>query len=173
MTVVVFVSPVHEWYAIHWDTERWNHSTGKKFIIYLCLPCCSIRSLFGSVHEMNATANQSPAFGPSMLNLRIIPSDLNCKLYISNLQERRGSKKNNCFFYSFSTYRSIDTFDPISKIYTYLLLLNEIITWKSKRSRNRIYINFVYTNALNIQFSRLINKKRQRYIESKRWASQK
>lgn len=56
-------------------------------VLGCCLPCCSIRSLFGSVHEMNATAYQSPVFGPSMLNRLIDPSDLNCKLYISNLQK--------------------------------------------------------------------------------------
>lgn len=44
------------------------------------LPCCSIRSLFGSVHEINATAYQSPVFGPSMVNRLIDPSDLNCRL---------------------------------------------------------------------------------------------
>lgn len=62
-------------------------------LVLLSLPCCSIRSLFGSVHEMNATAYQSPVLGPSILILRIAPSDLNCKLYISNLEENMKIQK--------------------------------------------------------------------------------
>lgn len=49
------------------------------------LPCCSIRSVLGSVQFMNATANQFPGFGPDMFNVFTSPLDGNSKWYISNL----------------------------------------------------------------------------------------
>lgn len=48
-------------------------------------PCCSIRSLLGSVQLRNATANQLPICGPSTVIRCCLPSDLNCRSYILNL----------------------------------------------------------------------------------------
>lgn len=41
-------------------------------------PCCSMRSLLGSVQLMKATPNQFPGAGPSICIRWIAPSDLNC-----------------------------------------------------------------------------------------------
>lgn len=81
-------SKLTRWMRVSFDIQQKQNGMKEKI-----LPCCSMRSLFGSVHEMNATAYQSPAFGPSMLNLFIDPSDLNCKLYISNLVEQKTFSK--------------------------------------------------------------------------------
>lgn len=59
---------------------------------WLNIPCCSMRSLLGSVHETKAIANQSPVCGPSTLIRRIDASDLNCKLYVLYLHDDKKRK---------------------------------------------------------------------------------